>query len=116
MNGKAKRSSSMLGKISTAVFLFTFAAATLIAGTPTSVGDTVADALLQQPDFTHNEANRVDAKGIYTPAAQSSAGPAVAIDRSTTPNHVYIDDPGNSRVLGWNDAESFDSGDPADLV
>ncbi|HUO05413.1 MAG TPA: hypothetical protein VMU16_09470 [Candidatus Binataceae bacterium] len=89
---------------------------TLIASTPASVGDTTADAVLQQPDFTHNQGNRVDARGIYTPAAQSSAGPAVAIDHSSTPNHVYADDPGNSRILGWINAEGFNNGDPADLV
>jgi len=36
----------------------------LIAGTPGSPGDTTADIVLGQDDFTHNVPNLVDAKGI----------------------------------------------------
>ena len=40
----------------------------------------------------------------------------VAIDLSSTPNHLYASDTGNSRVLGWRDATAFKNGAPADLV
>jgi DNA-binding beta-propeller fold protein YncE len=40
---------------------------------------------------------------------------AVAIDRSSSPNHLFVAD-GTNRVLGWRDAAGFASGAPADLV
>ena len=40
----------------------------------------------------------------------------VAIDRSVTPNRLYVADTENSRVLGWSDADGFATGAPADLV
>ncbi len=46
---------------------------------------TTADRVLGQFDFTHNAANLVDGKGLFTPDA-------VAIDSSTTPNRVYVAD------------------------
>lgn len=41
---------------------------------------------------------------------------AIAIDRSSTPNHLYVTDDTNGRVLGWRDAAGFANGAPADLV
>jgi len=41
---------------------------------------------------------------------------AVAVDRTTQPNGVYVSDAGNSRVLGWHNVESFQNGSPADVV
>src|SRR4029077_16340311 len=40
----------------------------------------------------------------------------VAIDKSSTPHHLYVADTSNNRVLGWNNAASFTNGQPADLV
>ena len=40
----------------------------------------------------------------------------VAIDRTVTPNHLYVADFVFNRVLGWNDASSFADGAEADLV
>jgi len=40
---------------------------------------------------------------------------AVAVDRSSSPNHLYVADRTN-RVLGWRDAAGFANGAPADLV
>ncbi len=76
--------------------------------TPLS-SDTVGDSVLGQPDFTHHAANSVDASGVWSPTQ-------VAIDRSSTPNHLYLADTNNSRVLGWTNAASFANGAPADLV
>lgn len=39
----------------------------------------------------------------------------VAVDRSSSPNHLYVVDAYN-RVLGWRDAEGFANGQAADLV
>jgi sugar lactone lactonase YvrE len=40
---------------------------------------------------------------------------AVAVDRSTSPNHLYVVDE-TSRLVGWRDAAGFANGAPADLV
>ena len=71
--------------------------------------DTTADAVLGQLDFTHQSDNLTDAQGLINPEA-------VAIDSSVNPNHLYVADFNNNRVLGWNDASSFTNGAPADLV
>jgi sugar lactone lactonase YvrE len=39
----------------------------------------------------------------------------VAVDRSSSPNHLYAAD-GDDRILGWRDAAGFDNGAPPDLV
>jgi sugar lactone lactonase YvrE len=72
-------------------------------------GDTIADRVLGQPDFTHNALSAVSASEFNAPAA-------VAIDTSVTPNRLYIGDTGNNRVLGYLDAASFANGAEADLV
>ena len=46
-------------------------------------GDTVADLVIGQADFTHNAANLIDAHGFFS--AQ-----AVAIDTSAVPNRLYV--------------------------
>jgi sugar lactone lactonase YvrE len=71
--------------------------------------DTTADAVLGQLDFTHQSDNLTDARGLINPES-------VAIDASVTPNRIYVADFNNSRVLAWNDASSFATGAPADLV
>ena len=71
--------------------------------------NTVADIVLGQPDFAHYNANSVDPGGLFNPRQ-------AAIDRNSTPNHLYVADTTNSRVLGWNNATSFINGAPADLV
>ncbi len=72
-------------------------------------GDTTADLVLGQPDFVHNGANLIDARGLL------SLG-AVAIDTSVTPNRLYVSDTDNNRVLGYSDVTALVSGAPADLV
>ncbi len=39
-----------------------------------------------------------------------------AVDTTSTPNHLYVADTNNSRVLGWLDANAFANGAGADLV
>jgi sugar lactone lactonase YvrE len=71
--------------------------------------DTTADKVLGQLDFTHQNVNLTDSRGLSNPEG-------VAIDFSSTPNRIYITDLDNHRVLGWSDAASFATGGPADLV
>ena len=68
-----------------------------------------ADIVLGQPDFAHYSANSVDPAGLFNPGQ-------AAIDRNSIPQHLYVADTSNSRVLGWNNATSFANGAPADLV
>ena len=69
----------------------------------------VADIVLGQPDFAHYNANSVDADGLFNPGQ-------AAIDKNSSPQHLYVADASNSRVLGWNNATAFANGAPADLV
>src|ERR1700730_6739341 len=72
-------------------------------------GNTTANLVLGQLDFTHNGANIVDGRGLYAPAA-------VALDYSVTPNPIYVADYSNNRVLGWSSNTNFANGKAADLV
>ncbi len=72
-------------------------------------GDETADRVLGQVGFTYSAANLIDDRGVHF------AG-AVAVDRSSIPNRIYVADSDNSRVLAWADAGAFVSGAPADLV
>jgi sugar lactone lactonase YvrE len=69
-------------------------------------GDTVADHVLGQLDFTKGAVNLADASSL-------DFQDGIAIDAA---GHLYAADPNNNRVLGWNDAAGFTDGAPADLV
>ena len=56
-------------------------------------GDWVADVILGKPDFSEIVPNEVTANKLF------NAG-GVYVDRRTTPNHVFVYDAGNSRILG----------------
>jgi len=75
--------------------------------------DLSAELVLGQVDFTSNALNMgssvVNNAGLSDPIA-------VAIDRSSSPNRVYISDFTNNRVLGWADVSALTNGAPADLV
>jgi len=71
--------------------------------------DTTADGVLGQLDFTHQNSNLTDSRGLSNPSA-------VAIDFSSSPNRIYVADIDNSRVLGWRNPASLANGAPADLV
>ena len=72
-------------------------------------GSATATVVLGQSDFVHNAPNTIDPSAFSNPFA-------VAIDASATPNHLYVADTNNSRVLGYLNAASFLSGQDADLV
>jgi sugar lactone lactonase YvrE len=72
-------------------------------------GSTTANLVLGQYDFVHRAPNSVDPSAFYNPYG-------VAIDATAKPNHLYIADFNNHRVLGYLDASTFVSGADADLV
>src|SRR5271157_854390 len=77
------------------VFLFVLlTVGVLVTVLPAATGDTTADHVIGQIDFAHSTANFVDNKGI----SLSSAPGGVAVDSS---GHVYVVDPDNNRVLGY---------------
>jgi sugar lactone lactonase YvrE len=67
------------------------------------------DALIGQSDCFHDNPNRVDGKGLYYPAG-------IAIDTNITPNHLYIADTSNNRILVWGNIDDAFLGKEADLV
>ena len=69
----------------------------------------IASLVFGQTDFYKNAPNFVDDAAMAAPSA-------VAIDTAASPNHVWVADTGNNRVLGWHDAGGFVSGTPADIV
>ncbi|HTW89830.1 MAG TPA: choice-of-anchor D domain-containing protein [Candidatus Binataceae bacterium] len=73
------------------------------------VGANPATRVLGQVNLTNTAPNFTDPSGLFAPTG-------VAIDRSVTPNRIYVADQNNSRILGWNDASSFTDGAPANLV
>jgi sugar lactone lactonase YvrE len=73
-----------------------------------SVGP-VATKAFGQLDLVHNGVNIVNNVGLWNPQS-------VAVDRSVTPNRLYVADAGNHRVLGWHSIAALASGSSADLV
>ncbi len=72
-------------------------------------GDTIADIVLGQPNFTDNPRNFINGLGLNGPTA-------VAIDTSVVPNRLYIADSTNNRILGYKDVTTLVNGGLADLV
>ena len=69
----------------------------------------VANVVVGQPDFTHNSSNTVDATGLCNPSA-------AAIDKSVTPNRLWVVDTNNNRVLGYASAATFATYSAATIV
>lgn len=67
------------------------------------LGDWVADVILGQPDFSEIVPNEVVANKLFNPGG-------VYIDRSSRPNHVFVYDSGNSRILGLDHLGICDGG------
>jgi len=72
-------------------------------------GDTIADIVLGQPNFSTTPQNFIDGHGLDGPIA-------VAIDESVVPNRLYISDSANNRVLGYKSVATLLNGGLADLV
>lgn len=77
--------------------------AVALAFPPGNPGDTVADNVLGQPDFVHNAANIPDAASLNLSGGLSR----IAVDKSVTPNRIYLADSNNSRVLGFHDVTAL---------
>ena len=69
----------------------------------------VAALVLGEMDLAHNGVNNPTAAALQLPQG-------VAIDSSATPNHLYVADSVNNRVLGWMNAAGFTNDQPADIV
>jgi len=72
-------------------------------------GDTIADIVLGQPNFSTDPQTIVSSSGYNQPIA-------VAIDASVVPNRLYVTDSSNNRILGYKNVTSLVTGAPADLV
>jgi sugar lactone lactonase YvrE len=73
-------------------------------------GDTVADRVLGQTDFTSKLCN----KGANQPTSGRLCVPS---DAAVAPSgRLFVSDTGNNRVLSWPSAASFTNGELADLV
>jgi hypothetical protein len=72
-------------------------------------GGPVASRAFGQLDLVHNGVNIINNVGLQNPQA-------VAVDRSVTPNRLYVADAGNHRVLAWRSISALASGSSADLV
>jgi sugar lactone lactonase YvrE len=76
---------------------------------PFGAPPTSAAVVVGQPDAVHDAPNSVDPAGLDNPAG-------VAVDRGAVPNHLYVADFTNNRVLGYRNVTSFVNNQPADLV
>jgi sugar lactone lactonase YvrE len=75
-----------------------------------AIGDTVADRVLGQSDFTSKVCN----KGANQPGPGRLCAPS---DAAVGPGgRLFVTDTGNNRVLSWPSAASFTNGEQADLV
>jgi uncharacterized protein (TIGR03437 family) len=87
---------------------------------------TIATRLLGQADFEYSSLNEIDGREVGFSSNTGSCsvngalpfllGGSAAIDRVSTPPHLYIADPLNNRVLGYSDYRKVNAGVTADLV
>jgi len=91
--------------------LFTIGLALGAAAAPVRAlsGDTIGDRELGQPDFFHNSPNYVDLDVFNSPGQ-------IAIDRTVSPNRLYVADTQNNRILGYSSVSTLFNGGPATLV
>ena len=68
-----------------------------------------ASRVLGQTRFRTNAPNLLDAGSLLSPSG-------IAVDRSVSPNRLWVADRDYNRVLGWRDATGFANGAPADLI
>jgi hypothetical protein len=83
---------------------------------PAESGDLIADLVLGQYDFTHSGNNILDGDSINASGGLGFLPGQIAIDRSVTPNRIYVADTANSRVLGWSTMSAFATGQAASIV
>ena len=90
-------------------------------GTGAPFGD--ATRVLGQDDFTVNSPNLIEGRefqftGSIPGISGTFADAAITIDNRTGTPHLYVSDPYNNRVLGFNDLRKFQNGgvNKADIV
>jgi DNA-binding beta-propeller fold protein YncE len=123
-NGKGRAKNFILaGLASAALAIVALTAARAVAAKHTSQSATsggrsvtpegvnVADRVLGQINFNNDAENFVDASGLHL-----GDEARLAIDRSVTPNRIWVADKDNNRVLGWNNATGFTNGAAANIV
>lgn len=81
--------------------------------TAAAPSDTIADAVLGQPDFASNVPNYPPP---LLPAADNLAFEFAAHAAIAPGGRLYVSDSGNHRVLSWPSAAAFTNRQPADLV
>jgi uncharacterized protein (TIGR03437 family) len=81
-----------------------------------------ANRLLGQLDFQYNSVNLIEGREVGFGGNGGACGTAFGvggftlIDPASNPPHLYIADPVNNRVLGYNDYRKVNAGSKADLV
>jgi sugar lactone lactonase YvrE len=73
------------------------------------IGDSIADSVLGQAAFDDEVQHALGAATFAQPSG-------IAVDRSVTPNRIYVADSVYHRVLGWSDVDAMTDGAPADIV
>ena len=71
--------------------------------------DNWADTVIGKSGFGEATANNTTAKRVFAPGG-------VLVDRSSTPNRLYVYDSGNNRVLGLSNFSNLVSGMTADIA
>ena len=74
-----------------------------------------ASAVLGQSGFPYNSPNSIHGKEFYF-GSSSTYDAGMAVDASSGTPHLFVSDPNNHRVLGFNDARTVAPGVQADIV
>ncbi|HVO96519.1 MAG TPA: hypothetical protein VMT15_00545 [Bryobacteraceae bacterium] len=77
-----------------------------------------ASMVVGQLDFFYNAPNLIEGREVFLSGAGGSAA-GMVVDKNSNPPHLYIADPGNNRILCFNDARKVGQTTPpaaADLV
>lgn len=92
----------------------------VLAFSPTSTGYTGASVVVGQLDYIYNAPNLIEGKEVYLSGGlPSGSASGMVVDKNSSPPHLYIADPGNNRILCFNDARIVGQGPNltyADLV
>ena len=76
-----------------------------------------ATQVLGQDALNLNAPNLIEGREFNFTLGASSGGEAgLAIDLNSTPPHLYVSDPFNNRILGFNDLRNLQPGQKADIV
>ncbi len=91
----------------------------VLAGGVTGTFFAGASRVLGQDAMNFNTVNLIEGREFrFTTSASGNSGAdaGIAIDYNSTPPHLYVADPYNNRVLGYNDLRSVRPGSKADIV